>query len=648
MQITGGENRMEKYYYRVCTSLNDKGVLIPEGSNLDKYKKGEAYISAFKYNENHKDLFKKTGSVAGITDVVTDILYFDLDNKDLEVSRKDTITVVERLESYGISSDQLRIDFSGSKGLHIAIHTTDSFSPQEARSLATSIAGDLPSFDSSIYNANRIMRIEGSIHAKTNLRKTPLSFDELKTLTIDDIKALSTEEYEYTKPPKVKLPEAILKLKSGNKSNSAVEVESDLGSVDYFSNPLGLSPILLAMSQGFFPNGQRSNALIRLASNLRSKGLTDTQCYFMLKAAADSQSRKYHSDKFSKEEIYNNIIKQVYGDNWNGGTFTEDNYPTQLLDYYDSLGVPRKAFSEVSGYIVKIKDKFDEFANYAQDIDKYTMRFGIPSLDKALKARKGHLIGLLAGPGIGKTSFGITLLNNTSKEGAKSLFFSLDMFSLNVYQKLIQRHTGYTEDEMFQFFKDKNASKIQEFKQILEDNYENVSFCFKSSMDVKELKKAIKLEEEKLGRQLDLILVDYLELIETEKSDPTASSSEAINGLREIANDGRVVVVLLQPNKMSSKPDQPMLSYNAAKGSSMIAQAVTAMITCHRPGYSSENPENDRFFSVNVVKNRNGPLSQIDFSWEGKTQTIKELTPEQRFELSVLRDTKKDADEDDY
>jgi len=648
MQITGGENRMEKYYYRVCTSLNDKGVLIPEGSNLDKYKKGEAYISAFKYNEKHKDLFKKTGSVAGITDVVTDILYFDLDNKDLEVSRKDTITVVERLESYGISSDQLRIDFSGSKGLHIAIHTTDSFSPQEARSLATKVAGDLPSFDSSIYNANRIMRIEGSIHAKTNLRKTPISFDELKTLTIDDIKALSTEEYEYTKPPKVKLPEAILKLKNGASASPVAQVESDLGSVDYFSNPLGLSPILLAMSQGFFPNGQRSNALIRLASNLRSKGLTDTQCYFMLKAAADSQSRKYHSEKFSKEEIYNNIIKQVYGDNWNGGTFTEDNYPTQLLDYYDSLGVPRKAFSEVSGYIVKIKDKFDEFANYAQDIDKYTMRFGIPSLDKALKARKGHLIGLLAGPGIGKTSFGITLLNNTSKEGAKSLFFSLDMFSLNVYQKLIQRHTGYTEDEMFQFFKDKNASKIQEFKQVLETNYENVSFCFKSSMDVKELKKAIKLEEEKLGRQLDLILVDYLELIETEKSDPTASSSEAINGLREIANDGRVVVVLLQPNKMSSKPDQPMLSYNAAKGSSMIAQAVTAMITCHRPGYSSENPENDRFFSVNIVKNRNGPLSQIDFSWEGKTQTIKELTPEQRFELSVLRDTKKDADEDDY
>ena len=154
------------------------------------------------------------------------------------------------------------------------------------------------------------------------------------------------------------------------------------------------------------------------------------------------------------------------------------------------------------------------------------------------------------------------------------------------------------------------------------------------------------MEEEKLGEQMDLVIVDYLELIQTDKSDATASSLEAINGLREIANEGRVVVCLLQPNKMSSKPDQPLLSYNAAKGSAMIAQAVTAMLTCHRPGYSSENPENDEYFSINCVKNRNGALFQLDFAWEGKTQTITELDDEGRFRLSVLRDTKEDAEDD--
>ena len=156
----------------------------------------------------------------------------------------------------------------------------------------------------------------------------------------------------------------------------------------------------------------------------------------------------------------------------------------------------------------------------------------------------------------------------------------------------------------------------------------------------------LEMEEEKIDAKMDLVLVDYLELVQTDKSDPTASSLEAINGLREIANEGRVVVVLLQPNKVSSKPDQPLLSYNAAKGSSMVAQAVTAMLTCHRPGYSSENPENDEYFSINCVKNRNGALFQLDFGWTGSTQTIYELDDQQRFTLNLLRDTKQDAEDD--
>jgi len=310
------------------------------------------------------------------------------------------------------------------------------------------------------------------------------------------------------------------------------------------------------------------------------------------------------------------------------------------------LGIPRKEYSEVVNDVVNIGDKFDDFVSYATDIDEHTMKFGIESLDNRLKVRKGHLIGLLAGPGVGKTSFAITLLNNCSKLGNTSYFGSFDMYSLNVYSKLIQRHTGMEEEEMFDCFRNKDQAKIEEFRQILKDNYDNVSFCFKSGQSIDGLKKSIKMEEDKLGKMIDLVVIDYLELIQTDKSDPTANSLEAMNGLREIANEGRVVIVLLQPNKMSSKPDQPVLSYNAAKGSAMVAQAVTAMLTCHRPGYSSENPENDEYFSINCVKNRNGPLFQLDFGWIGKTQTIYEMDDTERFTLNLLRDTKKDAEDD--
>lgn len=631
-------------YYRLCTSLKDKGTLIPEGHDLEKYKNSEAYISVYKYNDKHKKLFEKRGSVAGIDDVSTDILYFDLDNSEVEVARKDTLTVLDRLKKYGIKD--VNICLSGGKGFHLAIHTDNSFSPKEARTLAINLAGDLPSFDSSIYNASRIIRIEGSIHNKTGLRKTRITEDELRDSSIAELKALATEEYEYIKPVKQTLSGAILELSKPSEEHNQEHGILAKDTVDYLSNPYKLQPWKLAISQGFFPTGNRSNALMILGATLQAKGHLKEQCYYALKAAADLQSLRYGTEKFDKKEIWANIIEQVYSPTWKGGTYSEDNFPTQLQNYFEDLGIPRKEYSEVASDVVRISDKFDDFVNYAKDIDKHTMQFGIPSLDRKLKVRKGHLIGLLAGPGIGKTSFGITLLNNSSKLGANCFFGSYDMFSLNVYQKLIQRHTGYSEDEMFGFFKDQNQEKIEEFRNILVQEYGNVSFCFKSGQSVDELKKSIQMEEEKLGEMMDLVLVDYLELVQTDKSDPTASSLEAINGLREIANEGRVVVVLLQPNKVSSKPDQPLLSYNAAKGSSMVAQAVTAMLTCHRPGYSSENPENDEYFSINCVKNRNGALFQLDFGWKGDRQTIYELDDQQRQALNMLRDTKKDMDDD--
>lgn len=637
----------EKKYYRVCTRLNDKGMLIPEGSNLDKYKDGEAYISAYRYNEDHKKIFDKNKTVAGITDVEGDIIYFDFDHENIEIARKDAITTIGRLKDYGISSEQFKIYFSGRKGFNFSLHTTETFTPEEARSLAIKVAGDLPSFDSSIYNANRIIRIEGSLHPKTNLRKTEVTFDELQRLSIDDIKDLARDEYDYVKPSKISPTEAFMKLtESVVKKDKAENIETT-ETVDYLANPYKLQPWKLALSQGFFPNGNRSNSLMILGATLKNKGLLKEQCYYALKAAADLQSDRYGKEKFSKEEIWEKVIEQIYKATWNNGSYSEDHFPTQLQAYFEELGIPRQEYSEVASDVVGIEDKFDEFVNYATNIDEHTMAFGIPSLDAALKVRKGHLIGLLAGPGIGKTSFAITLLNNCSKQGSKCFFGSYDMYSLNVYQKLIQRHTGYTEEEMFQFFKDKDQTKIEEFRTILKDEYENVSFCFKSGQSIKDLKKSIEMKEEENGEKMGLVIIDYLELVQVDVADATAKSLEAVNGLREIANEGRVVVVLLQPNKISSKPDQPLLSYNAAKGSSMVAQAVTAMLTCHRPGYSSENPENDLYFSVNCVKNRNGALFQRDFGWIGKTQTIFEMGDDERFALNLLRDTKRDAEDDD-
>lgn len=633
-------------YIRLCEGLNDYGKLIPQDVNIYNFVKDtnkDYYTSVYLYNEEQKKQFDRKHSIAGITDVITNQLIFDFDSKDIELARQDTIEVVNRLAYYGILGEEINIYFSGNKGFHIVLDTNKTFTPKQSKVAASKIANGLKSFDSVVYNSNRILRLANTKHPETGLFKTNISVEELKNMPIDQIRELASEEYEVYETNKLYLEEdRYNKLFKEEKEETTENDKLLFDELNLNKKPKFLSPWKYALEQGFFPSGLRSYSLMVLASTYKGLGYNETKCYYSLKAAADLQAQRFNQEKFSKEEIYKNIISQVYGQNWQGGTYAEDNFPDQLKDYLTELGIPRQNETDIhENYVVNITKGFDSFREYAENIDANTMKFNIPDLDNVLKVQVGHLIGVLAGPGIGKTSLALTLLNNTSKEGVKSFFGSYDMAGNILVQKLLQRETRLTSDEIYDIYRNKDYEQIKNFSKILEKNYSNVSFCFKAGQTVEELRESIRKEELKMGEEIKLVIVDYLELIRTKSSDPTIASAEAIQGLREIANEGKVVVCLLQPNKMSSKPDEPLLSYNAAKGSSAIAQAVTAMITCNRPGYSSQTPENDVYFSINVVKNRMGALSQVDFSWDGPTGRIGQLEDIQKQDLAELRALKK-------
>ena len=645
-----------KMYVRLCEGLSDYGKLIPTNEDIYKYVKNtkkDYYVSVYNYNEEQKKQFEEKKSVAGIKDVTTNKLIFDFDSKDIEKAREDAATTVERLQEKGVDSDSINVFFSGGKGFHLVIDTEYNFSPQEAKRAAVSIAKDLDTFDSVVYNANRILRLPYTKHQESGLYKIPLTVSELEEMSAVELKGLAKDEYA---PENIQLPKVSNTIIQGLLVEPPLETPSKpesslMADLNLAKKPKNLSPWKYALSQGFFPPGERSNALMILAATYKSTGDDETTCYYKLKAAADLQSQRTGQEKFGKDEIYNNIISQVYGPNWTGATYAEDNFSLQLQNYLTDLGIPRRNEADLhENFVVDIDRGFDSFAKYAECIDENTMKFGIPDLDNALRVQTGHLIGILAGPGIGKTSMALTLLNNTSKEGVKSFFASYDMAGNILIQKLVQRETRMNTDEVFDVYRNQDKEQISNFKKILNKNYANVSFCFKAGQSVGELRDSIQKEENRLGEEVKLVIVDYLELIRAKSSDPTQASAEAIQGLREIANEGKVVVCLLQPNKISSTPDEPLLTYNAAKGSSAIAQAVTAMITCHRPGYNPNNPEDDNYFSINIVKNRMGPLGKADFSWDGPTGRICALEDIEKQALAELRALKKaeKSSEDDF
>lgn len=646
-------------YIRVCKGVQDKGILVPVNTNVykDIDLNNDYYTSAFLYNDEQYKTFKSTGTVAGITDTVTNKLYWDFDSADnLELAKEDAHTLCARLvKVYGLDTSTIALFFSGKKGFQVEVNFKDElFTPTQVKNICLSIGEGLSTLDRQIYNANRILRLPLSRHQDTGLYKTPLDFSGLGDATIEDIKEEAKQSWEDASTLKDIFHEATTNSRINQLKASTPKIENkkvnsvayDITEVEWSSKPKFLTPEKYLLSLGFFDSGERSHALMILGSTFKSLGFNETQTYHFLKSAAELQGERTGDDKFPKVEIYKNIIAQIYSPHWKGGVYSVNNDNVlRELSALVPLSMKVGEESDVHG----IEETGELFVQYAKDIDKNTLKSGVKCLDDKMHIQVGRLYGIIGPPGAGKTSIGLTILNNTSVQGDHSIFFSYDMSKYDVYQKLIQKHTKKNRDALYKVYKEGTAEDQKKLSEAVNDQYKNVRFVFKTGQSIEEMRNTIISTEKKLGITIRLVIVDYLELVQSKYSDATQSSAEVIQGLREIAiNMNKAVIVFLQPNKMSSTIDMPILSYNAAKGSSAIAQAVTAMLTIHRPGYSSRTPENDKFLSIDCVKNRAGPLFSADMYWDGLTGSIRDLSDDERMHLREVRKAKEEemSDED--
>jgi RecA/RadA recombinase len=645
-------------YIRVCKGVHDKGILVPVNTNVykDIDLNNDYYTSAFLYNDEQYKTFKSTGTVAGITDTVTNKLYWDFDSADnLELAKEDARTLCGRLvKVYGLDSSTIALFFSGKKGFQVEVNFKDElFNPTQVKNICLNIGEGLSTLDRQIYNANRILRLPLSRHQDTGLYKTPLDFLGLGDATIDDIKEEAKQSWDDAGALKdifhvANTNSRINQLKASTPKIENKKVNSvayDITEVEWSSKPKFLTPEKYLLSLGFFDSGERSHALMILGSTFKSLGFNETQTYHFLKSAAELQGERTGDDKFPKVEIYKNIIAQIYSPHWKGGVYSVNNDDVlRELSALVPLSMKVGEESDVHG----IEETGELFVQYAKDIDKNTLKSGVKCLDDKMHIQVGRLYGIIGPPGAGKTSIGLTILNNTSVQGDHSIFFSYDMSKYDVYQKLIQKHTKKNRDALYKVYKEGSKEDQQKLSQAVNDQYKNVRFVFKTGQSIEEMRNTIISTEKKLGINIRLVIVDYLELVQSKFSDATQSSAEVIQGLREIAiNMNKAVIVFLQPNKMSSTIDMPILSYNAAKGSSAIAQAVTAMLTIHRPGYSSRTPENDKFLSIDCVKNRAGPLFSADMFWDGLTGSIRDLDDAERLHLREVRKAKEEQQSDE-
>ena len=624
------------------------GLEIPENAS---------YMSTYQYKNEHIEHWKKTKSVAGIVGLETNHLWWDIDSIDLDASLTSVNTLIKKLKTHSFNNNEISVRFSGSKGFHVVVETTKTLKSDQVKHLCMSLAKGIDGIDETLYDDSQVLRLPNTVNNKSGLFCIHIPTTEVGMLNMTTIKkrAESKQPVLNSVVSKVEIvaPETKVKESMPNqKVKTEIVRDFDISSIDFTKKPKHLDNARWALQNGYFYGsenktpGDRTNAMLCLAATYKNLGYEKEHTYRLLKGVAEIQAERAGESRFSDEKIWNEIVVgSVYGPFWRNGQFSIHDKNGWLYKYATEYKVPIESQSDdVKNYgIVEIKDGFNIFKEYAKDIDKNTLKFGLKELDEKLNVQVGRLYALLASPGVGKTSFALQLLNNASLQGEQGMFFSYDMSLTDVYEKLVRKHTRYQSKTIYNAFKHQQEDKSTEFYNAFESNYKNISFVFETGQTLEEMRKAIELREEQLGQKIRFIVVDYLELIQSQFSDPTQSSMESIQGLRDIAiSMNKAVLVLLQPNKMNSTPDEPLTSYNAAKGSSSIGQSVTAMLTAYRPGYSPLTPEHDNFISLLCVKNRSGTLFNCDFSWDGLTGNISQLEDNQRVELMLLRKQKED------
>lgn len=127
-------------------------------------------------------------------------LAWDFDSPILTYALEDVCLFVTTLnEVYDVKADEIGIYFSGSKGFHVVIpiaHFTGDTElvgvhPDSIKQVALELGQGFPTFDQSIYDVRRLLRVPNARNLHSGLYKVPMYYEELITLSIEDIRLMA-------------------------------------------------------------------------------------------------------------------------------------------------------------------------------------------------------------------------------------------------------------------------------------------------------------------------------------------------------------------------------------------------------------------------------------------------------------------------
>ena len=278
----------------------------------------------------------------------------------------------------------------------------------------------------------------------------------------------------------------------------------------------------------------------------------------------------------------------------------------------------------IKNKLVHIRDiinlRYDEFAEIHENPELATRSRIVTefkNLDNKIGwFRRGDMIIIAARPSMGKTAFALNFAQNIGENGKHVAIFSLEMSKEQLTDRMICSAMGVDswklqkwqlEDEEFGRMGDA-LEKLSRASIFIDDSSGG------SLMEIKSKARRLKMES-----GLDLLIIDYLQLMGGQSMNRVQEISEISRGIKLLARELDVPIIALSQlsRNVESRPDKrPVLSDLRESGG--IEQDADIVMMLYREDYYDEFTENKGITSVLIRKNRNGPIGQVDMKFEKK------------------------------
>ena len=365
---------------------------------------------------------------------------------------------------------------------------------------------------------------------------------------------------------------------------------------------------------------------------------------------ASSANAEYHAriiiQKYIQRElirISNETVREAYEETSDVFTLL-DNVEKNLFQI--TQGNIRKNFIPMMDLVRTAIDNMENAKNKEGQEHGIT---GVPSgfseLDRITAGwQPTDLVIIAARPGMGKTSFCLSMARNIAVRFKKPIaFFSLEMSALQIVNRLISSETGLTADKL-----KRGDLAPHEWQQLHSKigNLEDAPLFIDDTPALSIFEFRAKCRRLKAQKKVEIVIIDYLQLMQAATDNKNSNREQEISyisrSLKSIAKelDGPILALSQLSRKAESRGgnQRPMLSDLRESGA--IEQDADMVIFLYRPEYykidqDEEGQSTKGMAEVQIAKHRNGALKDIKLRFVESQAKFEDMNYHDNFDDSA-------------